>query len=165
MKLLTPVLLAVLATLSSAATISPQLYIQSNSAQTTSTDLIQVCGDASDLLTVKDITLHPDPPLKGETLTIDFKGELKEEVPEGTTVLVQVKYGVVQLLKKTFDFCQEVKKVDEKCPIPAGDLVFTKQVDLPKEIPPGHYSVHAVVTTPDDTQVTCLDGKINFPRK
>lgn len=51
MKLLTPVLLAVLATLSSAATISPQLYIQSNSAQTTSTDLIQVCGDASDLLT------------------------------------------------------------------------------------------------------------------
>lgn len=55
-------------------------------------------------------------------------------MPEGTTVLVQVKYGLVQLIKKTFDFCQEVKKVDEECPIPAGDLVFTKQVDLPKEI-------------------------------
>lgn len=51
MKLLTPVLIAVLATLSSAATISPQLYIQSESVQTTSTDLIDVCGNPSDLLT------------------------------------------------------------------------------------------------------------------
>lgn len=55
-------------------------------------------------------------------------------MPEGTSVLVQVKYGVVQLIKKKFDFCEEVKKVDEECPIPAGDLVFTKQVGLPKEI-------------------------------
>lgn len=83
---------------------------------------------------VKDITLNPDPPQKGQTLTIDFKGKLKEEVPEGTSVLVQVKYGVVQLIKKEFDFCEQVKNVDEECPIPAGDLVFTKQVDLPKEI-------------------------------
>lgn len=51
MKLLTPVVIAVLATLSSAATISPQLYIQSESVQTTSTDLIDVCGNSSDLLT------------------------------------------------------------------------------------------------------------------
>lgn len=51
MKLLTPVLIAVLATLSSAATISPQLYIQSQSPHTTSTDLINVCGNGNDLLT------------------------------------------------------------------------------------------------------------------
>ena len=70
---------------------------------------------------------------------IDFKGTLKEEVPEGTTVLVQVKYGVVQVIKQTFDFCEQAKNVDEECPIPAGDVKFTKQVDLPKEIRKSFY--------------------------
>lgn len=78
--------------------------------------------------------MTPDPPRKGETLTIDFKGNLKEEVPEGTTVEVRVKFGVVQLIHKTFDFCEEATKLDEECPIEAGDIQITKSVDLPKEI-------------------------------
>lgn len=80
------------------------------------------------------INLNPDPPQKGETLTIDFKGVLSEEVPEGTVAEVTVKFGVVQLIKKKFDLCKEIKNIDEECPIPAGPLELTKSVDLPKEI-------------------------------
>lgn len=80
------------------------------------------------------VTLSPDPPVKGEDLTIGFKGYLSETVPNGTTVQVIVKYGVVRLLQKKFDFCEKIEEVDEKCPIPKGELTFTKVVALPKEI-------------------------------
>ena len=59
---------------------------------------------------------------------------MKEDISEGTTIEVTVKYGVVQLIKKKFDFCDEADKVDEECPIEKGELDITKDVDLPKEI-------------------------------
>ncbi|KAI9278852.1 ML domain-containing protein [Phascolomyces articulosus] len=161
---LTLLLLTVFIAVSQAAII-PHFFTQDDEpAYESSTDLITNCGDDNDLLTIKDITLNPDPPRAGEKLTVDFEGTLKEDVPEGSIVEITVKYGVVQLIKKKFDFCQEADKVDEECPIKAGELVITKDVDLPKEIPPGRYSVHAVITTPEDKQVTCLDGRMSFPR-
>ncbi|KAI8990346.1 ML domain-containing protein [Pilobolus umbonatus] len=130
-----------------------------------STKLITNCGNSDDLLTIDYVYLNPDPPVKGEDLTIDFKGYLSESVPNGTTVEVVVKYGLVQLIKKKFDFCDKIQEVDEKCPIPEGELTFTKVVALPKEIPPGKYTVHAEIYTPEDKRVACLIGQTIFPRK
>ncbi|CAO3622561.1 unnamed protein product [Mucor hiemalis] len=116
----------------------PGLVIQEDlgSFMGNSTDLIKNCGDANDLLTIDYVTLNPDPPVKGQDLTIDFKGTLSETVPNGTVVEIIVKYGVVKLIQKKFDFCDKIQEVDEKCPIPEGDLTFNKVVALPKEIPP-----------------------------
>ncbi|KAI9272168.1 ML domain-containing protein [Helicostylum pulchrum] len=130
-----------------------------------STKLITNCGDANDILTIEYVSLTPDPPVKGEELAIDFKGYLSETVPNGTTVEIIVKYGVVRLLQKKFDFCDKIQEVDEKCPLPEGDLTFSKVVALPKEIPPGKYTVHAEVFTPEKKRVTCLIGQTIFPRK
>jgi hypothetical protein len=80
------------------------------------------------------VTLTPDPPVKGQDLNIDFKGYLSETVPNGTTVEILVKYGVVKLLQKKFDFCDKIQEVDESCPIPEGELTFHKVVELPKDI-------------------------------
>ncbi|ORY96834.1 ML domain-domain-containing protein [Syncephalastrum racemosum] len=144
----------------------PSFVVQDqNDGFRASTDLITECSKPDDLLEIEYIDLNPDPPQKGETLTIDFKGELSEEVPEGTMAEVTVKFGVVQLIKKNFDLCKEIKNIDEECPIPAGPLQITKSVDLPKEIPPGKYSVHAVVRTPEDKEVTCLNARVEFRRK
>ncbi|KAI9323427.1 ML domain-containing protein [Dichotomocladium elegans] len=163
MKTLAPLLLAFSCSLVSAATV-PTLNLQDEPAYSLNTDLITNCGSASDLMEIKDITLNPDPPRKGENLEISFTGFLKEAVPQGTTADVTVKFGVVQLLKQRFDLCEELKKVDEKCPIPKGNINFKKAVELPKEIPSGKYQVHAVITTPDRKQVTCLDAHTVFAR-
>ncbi|KAG2217556.1 hypothetical protein INT45_006723, partial [Circinella minor] len=151
------------------AAIIPHFFAQNDDpVYEASTDLIKHCGDDNDLLTIKEIKLNPDPPRAGEKLTVDFKGTLKEDVSDGTTIEVTVKYGVVQLIKKKFDFCDEASKIDEECPIKKGELNITKDVDLPKEIRKlfiiGRYSVHAVIVTPDEKQVTCLDGRMSFPR-
>ncbi|KAI8375323.1 ML domain-containing protein [Choanephora cucurbitarum] len=129
-----------------------------------STKLITNCGDEKDILSIDYIGLNPDPPVKGQDLQIDFKGYLSETVPNGTYVQIVVKYGVVRLIQKKFDLCEKIEEVDEKCPIPQGNLEFTKVVALPKEIPPGKYTVHAEVFTPEKKRVTCLIGQTTFPR-
>lgn len=48
---------------------------------------------------------------------------------------LQVKYGVITLIKQTVDLCEQVKNVDLECPL-EGEMKFVKEVELPREIPP-----------------------------
>ncbi|KAI8373157.1 ML domain-containing protein [Radiomyces spectabilis] len=165
MKVFTSLLLtALLATLVRAFT--PNFIIQDGVQPfKKSTDLIENCGDPDDILEIDYITLDPDPPMRGQNLTIDFKGTLSKEVPEGTVAHVEVKFGRISLLRKDFDLCHEIENLEEHCPIPKGELVFTKQVTLPSQIPPGRYTVKAVIDTPDDEEVACLIGRATFSRR
>ncbi|CAO3634233.1 unnamed protein product [Cunninghamella blakesleeana] len=125
--------------------------------------LITECTANNDnLLIIEDITLTPDPPEKGKTLKIDFKGYLEEEVVKGAYVDIKVKLGLVQLIHKKFDFCKEIENINEKCPIPEGDLQISKEVKLPGQIPRGNYDVVAIIVNNDGKQVTCLHGKTHF---
>jgi len=76
-------------------------------------------------------------------------------------VALQVKYGVITLIKQTIDLCEQVKNVDLDCPL-EGDLKFTKEVELPREIPPGFYTVQADAYTVDDEPIVCLQAKVKF---
>lgn len=49
---------------------------------------------------------------------------------------VEVKWGVITLVKQTMDLCEQIENVDLKCPLEKGKMVLTKQVSLPKQIPP-----------------------------
>ena len=123
----------------------------------------------------------------GETLTITASGTFHETIEEGAVVNVEVKWGVITLVKQTMDLCEQIENVDLKCPLEKGKMVLTKQVDLPKQIPPvnsprsrqctciiqemltdfsqGHYSVLADVYTEDNRKVTCLKAEVDFKVK
>lgn len=75
-------------------------------------------------------------PHSGTTLNIKASGFLKEAVEEGATVSLEVKWGLITLVKQTVDLCNQIKNVDLNCPLEKGKLVLEKQVDLPKQIPP-----------------------------
>lgn len=115
----------------------------------------------------------------GKTLTIEAKGVLRERIEKGAKVLLVVKYGLITLIRQTADLCDQLVNVDMKCPLEKGDMILTKKVDLPKQIPPvccnrlrirssgsklihpclqGKYSVHADVLTEDGKTITCLEG-------
>ena len=47
-----------------------------------------------------------------------------------------VKYGFITLIRQTADLCDQLGNVDLKCPLEKGDMILTKKVDLPKQIPP-----------------------------
>ena len=77
---------------------------------------------------------------------------------------LQVKYGLITIIRQTADLCSQVKEVDLECPLKKGELALTKDVELPKQIPPGKYTVLADVKTKDDKKITCLSATVEFHR-
>ena len=69
-------------------------------------------------------------------MTISAKGTLLERIEKGATVNLEVKWGLITLIKQTVDLCDELKNVDLECPLEKGEMTLTKEVDLPKQIPP-----------------------------
>jgi len=120
---------------------------------------------AKDIITIEEVVLSPNPPQAGATLTIEASGIVKEDITEGAYVKLQVKYGYIKLLDTQADLCEEIKNVDLECPIEKGKISITKEVELPKEIPPGKYTVQADVYTADDEHITCLTAMVFFGRK
>lgn len=72
----------------------------------------------------------------GKGLSISAKGNLTEAIEEGAKVHIQVKYGLITLINQETDLCEQVGQVDLECPLKKGELELTKDVDLPREIPP-----------------------------
>jgi hypothetical protein len=72
----------------------------------------------------------------GEKLSISAKGSLKDKVEKGFKMHLQVKYGLITLINQEADGCETIGKADLECPLDKGDMKLTKDVDLPREIPP-----------------------------
>jgi hypothetical protein len=113
-------------------------------------------------LNIESVDLSPNPPLayvnpeivllkirklitdslyvfRGQKLTISAKGTLLERIDKGATVNLVVKWGLITLIKQTVDLCDELKNVDLECPLEKGEMTLTKEVELPKQIPPVCY--------------------------
>ncbi|ODQ64898.1 hypothetical protein NADFUDRAFT_83053 [Nadsonia fulvescens var. elongata DSM 6958] len=115
------------------------------------------------LLRIDSVDIFPNPPVRGENLTINAVGFLAKEIKEGAYVDVEVKFGYIRLLRQQFDLCEQVENIDMKCPLEPGPLSINKTVELPSQIPPGKYNVVARAYTVDDDQITCLLASVEFP--
>ena len=72
----------------------------------------------------------------GKKLTIEATGNFTEQVEQGAYLELEVKYGLIRLIHQKADLCEQMKNaVDEECPL-IGEKTITKDVDLPKQIPP-----------------------------
>ncbi|PBP16729.1 putative Phosphatidylglycerol/phosphatidylinositol transfer protein [Diplocarpon rosae] len=120
---------------------------------------------SSDILTLEEVNLSPNPPEAGKTLSIEAKGTLLEDVEDGAKVILQVKYGIIGLVKTEADLCEQVENVDMECPIKKGPITLTKDVELPSQIPDGRYTVFADAYTKDGEHITCLKAAVQFSRK
>ena len=75
---------------------------------------------------------------------------------------MNVRYGYIKLLEKTFDLCEEIQNVDLTCPVAAGAQSLAKTVEIPDEVPPGTYTVYARAFTAEDEYITCLTATVTF---
>ncbi|THV49468.1 hypothetical protein BGAL_0193g00070 [Botrytis galanthina] len=119
---------------------------------------------SSDILSLDHVNLNPNPPTAGNKLTIEAVGTLSQTLEKGAYVHLQVKYGLIRLISMTQDLCDQVSNVDLSCPIDAGKIIITKDVDLPNQIPPGKYTVFADAYTVDDEPIICLEATVMFSR-
>ncbi|KAI5292847.1 Phosphatidylglycerol/phosphatidylinositol transfer protein [Ascosphaera acerosa] len=116
----------------------------------------------SDILEIEKVDLSPNPPKAGEKLTITATGITSKDIEAGAKVRLQVKYGLIRLISQEVDLCDEITKVDMQCPIKKGRMTLSKDVELPKEIPPGKYSVYADAVTNAEERITCLQASVTF---
>ncbi|KZT30465.1 hypothetical protein NEOLEDRAFT_1126020 [Neolentinus lepideus HHB14362 ss-1] len=126
-----------------------------------------VCGQSTDAIQIKSIDVTPDPPKPGQNMTVNVKAYVQEVVEDGAYVDVVVKMGLVKLLQKRFDICDEARKAETtiQCPVQPGDYEVEQVADLPKEIPPGKFLVNVRGYTADDDNLVCLNLNVDFRKK
>jgi hypothetical protein len=67
-------------------------------------------------------------------LTVIANGTFSQDIDPGATVFLQVKYGLITLIKQEADLCDNLPKIDLSCPIKKGVLTIKKEVDIPKQV-------------------------------
>lgn len=128
--------------------------------------LFQCDADEKQILELSIVELIPNPPVRGENLTIAAAGELFDVIEEGSYVDVEVRLGYIKLLTQTFDLCETLEDNDVDgltCPLTAGQYSLVKEVAIPAEVPPGKYVIVARAYNADDSLITCLTGEVVFP--
>jgi len=70
----------------------------------------------------------------GEKLTISANGTFAKDIEPGATVFLQVKYGLITLIKQEADLCDNLPQIDMACPLKEGVLTLKKEVDIPKQV-------------------------------
>ncbi|KAI1485294.1 ml domain-containing protein [Biscogniauxia mediterranea] len=120
---------------------------------------------SKDIVTIESVDLTPNPPEAGSELVIKATGTVYEPVVDGAYVNLVVRYGLIRLISTRADLCEQIGNVDLECPIEKGVLAVTKSVEIPKEVPPGKYTVHAEVVNADGKPITCLDAEVTFGGK
>lgn len=72
---------------------------------------LNFCKDPKDyILEIHHVDLIPNPPVPGQKLTIKANGTTHEEVEDGATVFLQVRYGLITLIKQEADMCEQLPK-------------------------------------------------------
>ncbi|KAG7450437.1 uncharacterized protein BT62DRAFT_1001259 [Guyanagaster necrorhizus] len=125
------------------------------------------CGLPSDIIQLEYIKIKPDPPKPGEDLTVTVKGYVQETIEEGAYADVTVKLGLIKILHKSFDLCEEARNANASisCPVEPGSYTVKQTVSLPKEIPPSKFSVDVLGYTVEDEDLVCLKLKIDFMKR
>jgi len=166
MKYLT-LLIAALSTSASAATLgswgqSP-LALPTPGKPVPGSSPLKYCGPTDDdILTIDYVDISPNPPVPGQSLVIKASGTLKQDIEEGAYVNVEVKYGYIKLIHQTIDLCEHSGELDMECPVKKGEIILTKEVELPKAIPPGKYHATADVYNANDDPITCVTADVVF---
>jgi len=122
------------------------------------------CGTPDDIVEVTSLEVSPDPPEPGKNLTVNVQGTVKQQIEDGAYAYVTVKLGLITLLKKTLDICEEAQNANAtlQCPVAEDDYVVSQTVMLPKEIPKAKFTVKVDAYSEEDDPLLCLDIKIDF---
>ncbi|KAN0045346.1 hypothetical protein ACTA71_005723 [Dictyostelium dimigraforme] len=135
------------------------LFVLALVAPSFSTAIWSNCGTAADKLQIQNVTLTPEIPVKGDSLTITASGTLSEEVTSGTASIT-VKFGFITLIDKKYSICSSQDPIP--CPIAAGLYEKTITETIPDSAPSGTYTANIVITDQNDSEITCIDVDLHL---
>jgi len=134
------------------------LFLISVTAYYDSSSIWSSCG-SSDTLTINSVTINPDPPVKGDNVTVGVYGSLTESITGGN-VTILIKYGIIYIVDETQNICLADPEVG--CPINAGNVAIKQTVLVPATIPAGSYDAGVVGVDENENQIFCVNVTLNF---
>merc|ERR1711976_771287 len=115
------------------------------------------CGSATDIATLDDVWVSPDPPVKGVPLNFTFHMTLQEEVTGGSIALDLKAGDTIPIpIKETDDLCDTFKDVGS-CPIAPGPLSFSFSEKIPKLIPEKHIYGNIKLVSDASKPMACIN--------
>lgn len=98
----------------------------------------------------------PNPPVKGQNVTIAVSGTLDETVDAGT-YQIDVSYAGIPVYSKNGSICDYAP-----CPQAAGAINLSKEIELPSIAPAGSY--HAKIQGADSNSqpLFCVEVDLNI---
>ena len=118
-------------------------------------DVWSDCSKSGDAAKIDSVTITPDPPKKGQSVTVKATVTTSEVVTNGSAK-VEVKFGIIPFYTSTFDLCTILPDVGLKCPVNKGNHTATVTGAVPAEIPSGHYTGNVEVTDENDKELACI---------
>ncbi|KAJ3306754.1 Phosphatidylglycerol/phosphatidylinositol transfer protein [Kappamyces sp. JEL0829] len=153
------VVASLLATLS-AALPSTQPAVVMRTAFNEEISPLSWCGDASDVLTLKDVVLTPYPVQSGKPLVVSVAGSLSEDIVSGASAHVVAKLGFIPVLTTDIDICGQVPG---GCPLDHNNTTqLSVTQNIPGAAPAGSLSIQIDVKNGNGKAVACLKGKIQI---
>ncbi|TFK41080.1 ML domain-containing protein [Crucibulum laeve] len=159
------VLVLGLASLVAAKPFDGQVPLQSDgTVHTTDGWDYEICSGPEATVQIESIEVSPDPPKPGQDLTVKVKGTALGVIEDGAYADVVVKLGLIKLLQKQFDICEEARNANAsvQCPVEQGTYTVQQTVALPKEIPKAKFTINVDGFTKDDEELLCLKLHVNF---
>ena len=108
--------------------------------------VILLCSDAEDVMTVSKVDLSPNPPIKGQNLTVKIEGILSEDLSTDATMFVSMKKGMIKFPRMKIPACDYFTG---GCPISKGPASLEMMFEIPQMIPGGSYEVRAILYNVD----------------
>ena len=119
-------------------------------------DIWSDCSSSVAHLKNLNVSITPDPPVKGVKLNIGITGTLDEDLTAGS-LNVWIKFLGIKIVNKHYDLCAEAAKTDTPCPIAAGAFNISIPESIPEATPTGHYLGQVSMADPKGEEVTCID--------
>jgi hypothetical protein len=110
-----------------------------------------VCPGAPTDFQVNTLYVMPDPPAKGDNVTMQLLGTVDEQLTSGSNFVVTVLFSGVEIYSKTVDLGQATS-----LPTGPGPLALIYSIVIPEAAPPGAYTIDLTFNDQTNTELTCI---------
>ncbi|KAF9414137.1 Phosphatidylglycerol/phosphatidylinositol transfer protein [Podila epigama] len=121
------------------------------------------CGSSSDDFAFGSVSYTPNPPKVKQNLCITLKGNLKNNVTDGSTLRLTATFWGINVYDTTTDLCTGLAGGANPCPIPTTTTSVTQCIDVPSEVPAGvSLNIKAEAKRSTGQRIFCISGPITF---
>lgn len=139
-------------------TLFPQIPTPTINVTDSTPSKVSICSVPESIYDIQAVMLTPDPPIKGQNVTVSVSGHLKAAVEPQARIKASAKWGALPLPSIELDLCSSLSY---GCPVRAGDNVLAEfTFYVPGYSPSGSYNVTTDMTQYDGSPIACLYGTV-----